>query len=178
MRLRPATAGDVEGIARVHVESWRTTYRGIVPEAFLARLSYEARQRQWRRVFAGEPANGHVGFVVEAEAGEIVGFADGGPERTGEHGHDAELYAIYLLAEHQGRGLGRQLVRSVAGRLAELGHRSMLVWVLRENPACRFYAALGGRLVATRPIEIGGATLDEVAYGWPDINLLTASSSP
>jgi len=46
----------------------------------------------------------------------------------------------------------------------------MLVWVLVDNhPARRFYEALGGQELRTQPIEIGGVTLEEVAYGWQDI---------
>jgi hypothetical protein len=41
--IREAAPADAPGIARVHVDTWRTTYQGIVPDQFLARLSYEAR---------------------------------------------------------------------------------------------------------------------------------------
>ena len=33
--IRPAQTADAPGIARVHVEAWRSTYRGIVSDAFL-----------------------------------------------------------------------------------------------------------------------------------------------
>ena len=47
MKIRPATAGDAAALARVHVDSWRTTYRGIVPDEALAHLSYERREQLW-----------------------------------------------------------------------------------------------------------------------------------
>ncbi|MXY45544.1 MAG: GNAT family N-acetyltransferase, partial [Chloroflexi bacterium] len=50
-----------------------------------------------------------------AQDGAIVGFAHAGPEREGETGYDAELYAIYLLQRHQSRGVGRRLTIA-AGR--------------------------------------------------------------
>jgi hypothetical protein len=65
--------------------------------------------------------------------------------------------------------LGRQLVRALAADLREAGHTSMLVWVLAENPSRHFYEALGGQLVERRATEIGGASLDELGYGWADI---------
>lgn len=34
--IRPARPGDENRIARVHVESWRSTYKGIVPDEVLA----------------------------------------------------------------------------------------------------------------------------------------------
>ena len=48
MTIRPAEVQDAAGIARVHVESWRSTYQGIFPESFLASLSVERRENYWR----------------------------------------------------------------------------------------------------------------------------------
>jgi hypothetical protein len=39
MLLREATLKDVPVIARVHVDTWQTTYRGIVPDSYLAQLN-------------------------------------------------------------------------------------------------------------------------------------------
>jgi hypothetical protein len=39
--LREARQQDAGAIAHVHVDSWRTSYRGIVPEGFLTGMSYE-----------------------------------------------------------------------------------------------------------------------------------------
>ena len=47
MIIRPATPADGEAIAKVHVESWRTTCPGIVPQAHLDDLSWEARAPAW-----------------------------------------------------------------------------------------------------------------------------------
>ena len=42
----------------------------------------------------------------------------------------------------------------------------MLVWVLADNPACRFYEMLGGQKVNKKEIEMKGTKLIEIAYGW------------
>ena len=66
------------------------------------------------------------------------------------------------------------MVMSVASKLARNGMVSMLVWVLEQNrPACLFYKALGGLPVREQEISIGGVTLAEVGYGWPDIGPLS-----
>jgi hypothetical protein len=41
----------------------------------------------------------------------------------------------------------------------------MLIWVLKGNPACKFYEAMGGVQVGRKPLEISGAQLEELAYG-------------
>ncbi len=98
MRIREAVLEDAEGIARVHVDSWRTTYKGIVSETVLQQLSYEQRAENWRRGIGKNAL-----YVAEDESGRIVGFATGGKERTGNYDVDGELYAIYLLNEVQGK---------------------------------------------------------------------------
>ncbi len=35
MLIRPARPADIPTMARVYVETWRATYRGILPDAYL-----------------------------------------------------------------------------------------------------------------------------------------------
>ncbi len=115
MKIRDATPADAEAIARVHVAAWRSTYRGLLPDDLLANLSEADRARYWRdqtEAIGTDATRGTV-LVAEGEDGTVVGFASAGPEREPDAGFDAELYAIYLLEDHQGRGLGRRLVEQV-----------------------------------------------------------------
>jgi GNAT superfamily N-acetyltransferase len=167
--LRPARLSDAAAIGVVEVASWRSTYRGIVPEEYLARMTADEHAQRWARLL-GRPGSLEMTFVVEEE-GRVVGFAKGGPEREGDRRFLGELYAIYLLEEVQGRGYGRALVEAVAGSLLRRGVRSMLVWVLRDNAgARRFYERLGGVYLREHELDFGaGFTLPEVAYGWADL---------
>jgi hypothetical protein len=45
----------------------------------------------------------------------------------------------------------------------------MLVWVLEQNPAVRFYEKAGAQRLMSKQIEIGGVHLPELALGWPDL---------
>ena len=134
MPIRMATAHDAAAIAKVHVESWRTTYKGIVPDDFLAHLSYARREQFWRQVLT-EPGSRTIVYVAEDAQGTVIGFASGGPERSGDPVYTGELYAIYLLAQHQGLGIGRQLVMPLAHHLWQGGMGGLLLWVLAANPA-------------------------------------------
>jgi hypothetical protein len=51
-RIRPATLADAAAIAKVHVEAWRETYRGLVPDSVLAGLSVERGVRAWTDMLA------------------------------------------------------------------------------------------------------------------------------
>lgn len=82
MIVREATLNDAAAIAQVHVDTWRTTYRGTVPDDYLDQLSYKQRQQIWAGILSA-PSSDHFTYVAEDEIGQIVGFADGGLERTG-----------------------------------------------------------------------------------------------
>ena len=173
IRIREAVPADAGPLARVHVDTWRTAYSGIVPADHLAGLSYEARESRWNDIFAAnQPATST--FVAETGEGEIVGFASGGPERQGDPTYFGEVYAVYVLQDHQRRGVGRHLTVAVIGRLRRDGFASMLLWVLEDNaPARRFYESMGGEPVGRRITTIGGADLTELSYCWKDTALIT-----
>jgi GNAT superfamily N-acetyltransferase len=165
--VRAAIIDDAPAIARVHVASWRSTYKALLPVDFLESLTEANYADRWRRVIGDATVRV---YVVEDE-GELVGFASGGRERAGEIGYTGELYALYVLDAFQRRGYGRELVRAVVAGLLEMGLEEMIIWVLRDNPPARlFYERLGGIYVRAQPITIGSATLEEVSYGWPRLD--------
>ncbi len=173
IHLRPARVEDAAGIARVHVDTWRTSYGGIVPAEHLAKMDYAERTQRWRARLsdANDPA---FTFVAETDAGEIVGFAVGMPERENDPVYHGELGGLYLLQAYQRQGIGRRLVIEVVRRLRDLGFTNLLIWALAENPACGFYAALGGKPVRAKTVVIGGKELREVGFGWDTLTGLLA----
>src|SRR5260370_1579225 len=100
------------------------------------------------------------------------GLGGGGGVRWGKDDKQGEGYAFYLLEEYQRLGIGRGLVEAIASRLAQVGMTSMLIWVLTENPARRFYEALGGSAAASQLVIIGGVSYEETGYGWANIHVL------
>ena len=171
--IREATSDDAAAIARVHLDTSRATYKGLLPDEVLAETTYEWRFAVWSRALGDEGGAEFVYVATDDADGRVFGFASGGPEREGDKEYDGELYAIYLLDTHQRKGAGRRLVQAVAERLAESGFRSMLIWVLAENPYRRFYETLGGVPVREKTIERGDRTLREIGYGWEDFKSLT-----
>jgi GNAT superfamily N-acetyltransferase len=111
-------------------------------------------------------------YVAEDAVG-VFGFVCGGPLREACKEYDAEFYAIYLPQGRQRAGVGREMTRTLTEELGRRGFRSLLVWVLEENPAREFYVRLGGVLEARKTITLGGKELQEVAYGWAALAELT-----
>lgn len=93
IHVRRATKNDIASIAKVHVESWKTTYKGIFSNGVLDNITYEQRENLWKSIFQKDDKNEYR-FVAETLNGEIIGFIDGGAERTGTYNCDGELYAI------------------------------------------------------------------------------------
>jgi GNAT superfamily N-acetyltransferase len=169
--LRRAAAGDAPAIARVRVESWRTTYRGMIPDTYLDGMQVEASTAIWDRVLTAGP-NATSVFVAE-RADEIVGFASGTMLKEPKFGIDAELVAIYLRREFQHAGLGRQLVGAVVDAQSAHGATGLLTWVIAGNKAARaFYERLGGELLVEQPFQWDGMDLVEAGYGWRDLSTL------
>lgn len=166
--IRDATAADAAGIARAHVQSWRESYGGIVPDAHLAAMDVDERTKRWLDTFQGAEAPWRAFVAVSGVSGAVQGFVTLGKAREGVAGLDGELYALYLLKEAQGTGAGRRLFDAARQSLRSCGINGMYLWVLADNPSAGFYRHMGGREVARKTIDIGGKPLEEIAYGWPE----------
>lgn len=175
--MRRAQLHDAAAIARVHVDTWRSTYRSIVPDERLDGMSYERAQKLWEERISG-PDKRNAVFVAEDDGGSVVGFADCGAAREDAGDYESELYAIYVNQSMQREGLGKRLVLSVVQYLKARGFDSMLIWVLAHNRYRRFYESIGGTRVRTREVNIGGKTLPELGYGWRDMDALIARLAP
>lgn len=171
MIIRQANIQDAPSIARVHVDSWQSTYKGMIANSFLESLSYTQREKMWRDALSS-PASQSFIYLAETADHEIVGFAAAGPERDGDPAYQGEIYALYLVQNQQRKGLGSMLFKAIAKELQARDFGSLLVWVLEGNPSRKFYEARGGKYIREKPIEIGDQELIEVAYGWANLNML------
>jgi ribosomal protein S18 acetylase RimI-like enzyme len=175
-----ALPSDAADLARMHVESWRETYPGLVPQAILSSLSVEARAAAWSRTLAEPSSSGGV-FIAEL-GGSIVAFGSCGPQRTETlriKGYDGEIGALYVLQAFQRRALGMRLLLAMASRLDASGLKAASLWVLRDNaPARRFYERCGGQLIAEREDVRPQGVLFEVAYGWSELAQMLRTIAP
>jgi len=189
MNVRIARLEDAPAMARVMVDTYAPAHRGQVPEEVLTRKyadwGYEVSERAWARdlrEIAVEPSARACLYVALDDSDNVVGVSMGGPteheqfaaapEQTGE------VFCLYVLPEHQGRGHGRRLVRATAAELARKGMPALLIRCLATNlPARRFYEALGGQEVGSLDREEYGHTMREVVYFWPETTALVAGET-
>jgi ribosomal protein S18 acetylase RimI-like enzyme len=151
--LRRAKRSDAVAIARVHVETWRAAYAGLVPDAYLVGMTEAGQTSSWRRSLSGR----------------VVGFGSCGRSRLGNLSFQGEIYALYVAIDWQGQGLGRRLLGALFSQLRGANVSDAYLWVLAGNPARFFYETMGGTRIAERQESFAGTLLDEIAYGWTDL---------
>jgi GNAT superfamily N-acetyltransferase len=161
--VRLAAAADAAGISRVHVDSWRRAYAGLLPGDVIAGRTFDRRLAYWSGLLSAPPRPCTATWVLE-EDGVIVGFASTGPCRDDDRAGptDAELHAIYLSPDHWGRGRGRLLAETALRSLPSTAS-SVSLWVLADNARARaFYASLGFTPDGAQREEVLGVPVAEV----------------
>ncbi|MDG5471290.1 GNAT family N-acetyltransferase [Jeotgalibacillus sp. ET6] len=172
MNIRRACIKDARGVAKVQVDCWKTTYKNIVPDEYLNKMTYESREETWKSIIADQTV-----FVAETDEGEIIGFSNGGKERTSKYpAYNGELYAIYILEDYQKKGLGKLLINPIIEDLIQNEIFSMVVLVLEENNSRLFYESLGAKQIDIIEIEVSGKRLNELVYGCQDIRKFKCDS--
>jgi len=165
--VRAARVADATGIARVHVETWRAAYPGIVPEGYLVNMTTSQQAALWKASIHRARGADTV-LVAEGPGGAgIVGFGNCGRARRG--GNRGEVFTLYVAGDWQGRGIGRALLGRLFESLHGHGLNEAMIWVLSANPSRFFYEAMGGKRLAERREPFSGMVLDETAYGWSDL---------
>lgn len=127
------TDEEIKGKAYVHWKSWHEAYPGIVSQDYLDRLTLE----KCERMAFSWPDN----TVIAKDNGIVVGFVCYGDR--GEEAPDVgEIFALYVLADYYGKGVGRRLMD--AGLEHVRDYSQVILWVLKENRrAVRFYEKCG-----------------------------------
>jgi ribosomal protein S18 acetylase RimI-like enzyme len=163
VEIRAATVEDAEAIATVHVLSWQSTYRGIMPEKFLSELSVERRSSMWRKSLRAGTPSVLVAYTNEA----IAGWIAFGACRDADKGSAwAEVQALYILPEFWGKGIGKRLSDSARRSLRNAGYSFVALWVLSENHHARaFYNRIGfTHDDSKKVISIDGVWLTQLRY--------------
>lgn len=182
--IRRARPADAVAIAAVHVAAWRSAYPGILPDAFLSKLSVPRQAAYYDQAIRGG-GGVHVAVASGADVPlgsnpRVVGFATNararGPASARTLG-EGEIETLYVLDDWRDRGLGRGLMRAAAAHLADAGCRSAFLWVLRDNPSRWFYERLAGKPVATSTTQVAGRAVPQTAFAWDPIEKLLQAST-
>lgn len=119
LEVRSAFIDDADAIAKVHVDGWEATYRGVIEDDVLDRLTVTRRSQQWAEALAHNlPA------WIAVDANTVVGFAAVRAD---------ELSALYVSPHVYGQGIGTILLEEAERYIAEDGISTALLWVHEKN---------------------------------------------
>jgi len=166
--IRSAHSDDAGTIAKIHVDSWRAAYQGILPDSYLLRLNY-GQMVQSVRTGLLSPVN--IYLVADDPGCGPVGYICGGPERSGHPIYRSEVFELYIAPGFQRQGVGRRLLSALAAHFHDQQFYTMMAWVLASNPNHRFYEKAGGLYLEVRTITFAGKKLQAASYGWVDVTL-------
>lgn len=137
--IRKMEKEDIKQVQEVAKTSWNATYEGIIPleiQRNFLNSAYNDEMMQRRLEVSSL-------YVAETD-GKVVGFAN---FSFVKEGGEAELGAIYLYPEHQGKGIGTALLREGIKNLKNAN--SVYINVEKENNVgSTFYRAKGFKVVS------------------------------
>ena len=165
MSIRQATSSDAKGIAQVHVTSWQSAYRGILPDDLLDNLSVQRSQNRWETILA-DP---HSCVLVFEQNDQIIGFASlrASQNEDVDKKTVGEIGAIYLSPNEWRKGYGKRLHDAAIATLREQGFSEVTLWVLRDNQrAIEFYKKVGFRADGATKVDVrpDGVEFHEVRF--------------
>ncbi len=161
--IREATELDAENITKMHIQSWQETYKNIVDQEYLDNLpdTFETRLKFRQEILSRKD---RAILLIAEKDGKIIGFCDAGIIREYE-GAKGEVYAIYLLKEYQGSGIGKKLFQQAVEFLFANNLTPFVVLVLKDNlPARKFYEKCGGIKIGEETIDISDKNYEEVRH--------------
>lgn len=161
VRVRRARIADAPALAGIFRETWRSTYRAIIPHDHLEALIRRRGTARWRASIR----SGELVLVLEFDD-KMIGYATCGVSRSRGR-FKGEIYEIYLLPDYQGLGFGEFLFEACRYQLDERRLRGLVVWALAENAgAIHFYWQRGGRPLTSAYERFGRDRLEKIAFTW------------
>lgn len=163
MRIRWFHESDARALAALHVASWESAYRGIIPDSAFEHFTVDRREQHFLKAMAEATEE----TAVLEEGGSLRGFATIGASRDDDTRREnaGEIWGIYIDPHHWRQGFGRRLVEWSVEELRSRGHKVVTLWVLKGNEhAGRFYEAMGFILDGAKKEVNIGAPLVSVRY--------------
>ena len=147
------TDDEIKGKAYVHWKSWQEAYPGIVDQKYLDELTLEKCEEIAYRWLEN--------LIIAKDGERIIGFVGYGKYRNDELLQTGEIFAIYLLEEYYGQGIGYQLMQAGLSQLKE--YPQVAVWVLKENKrAIHFYERCGFQKDGREETIVLGSSVVEI----------------
>ena len=170
--MREATSLDAGAITALHVASWRSSYRGVLPDAYLETDAEAERGAHWTKTLGNLDPNDLV--LLAEDTQNLRGFISVYWRK--EPGFDAYLDNLHVRPGLRGGGLGRRLLAAALDRLIAKGARNLCLWAFDQNQgAVRFYKRLGGKAVEHGFDDFAGSNAPHTKIAWDNLPAFLAA---
>lgn len=169
-QIRNATVKDCLGIAETQVDSYRTTYAGLFPTAYLEHITYAEQEQDWIRLLSSDTKD--ILSIAISEENQVIGYVLARAQPDIYPGFDSEIIALHVRQPFQRKGIGKALLDNAIKSLITFECGSVMLWTLRGNRIRQWYEKLGGQLIGERSYDVDDWVINEVAYGWKEIGTL------
>jgi ribosomal protein S18 acetylase RimI-like enzyme len=162
MKIRRATQSDLQGIAAIHVESWKDSYSDVLPAEFLTAQIDRDLAQHWSEI---EIQNEDI--VLVAEENSLVGFVAVWCRPI------PFIDNLHVKPSHRSKKIGSSLLKAVAKELINKKHKTGYLWVFESNEkAIRFYMRLGGVQKEQARKTVFGYEILSRKIEWDDLSVI------
>jgi ribosomal protein S18 acetylase RimI-like enzyme len=167
---RDATTRDVELITQIHIASWKTAYKGIVPQDYLDHHVEEEKRDHWIDQL-NHPTSKNDFVLIAMENEKPVGFI--AVYEVTDDKYDAFIDNLHVIPDQKGRGIGSILMAATAHKLISMKKRSVYLWVFDKNiPAYTFYEKIGGTPDDKSIFTLMDTEIVQTRFYWNDLDRL------
>lgn len=161
-KIRYAEINDAKVLGKIHSESWKIAYKGIVPDSVLDNITADKRERYFEKALSENLEEDTLIFVDNKAVGLMTIGKCRDNDRDNTYG---EIWGIYLLPEYWNMGIGSHYINWGINELKNRNFKKITLWVLEDSlNSRRFYERMGFRHDGTvKEIDIG-KKLNEFRY--------------
>ena len=161
--IRDAKLEDVPEVAKLHVDSWNNTYKGIISQDYLDNMknNLDKRIERMKNEFNLRK------MIVATINNEIVAFSEFvlSNEFSKDLDIDCELCGLYVKNEYLKNSIGTQVFNYLHNFFISNNKKKMGLWCVKENKnAIDFYKRKGGVIVSEKKFILAGKEYSEVAF--------------
>ena len=162
--IREGKLSDADQITAIKVDSWKETYKNLIPKEALNKITYEKEKEKYINKFNNRR------IVVYEENNEILGYSFFGKRQNVNkekmEDYTSEIYALYIKNDFKRKGVGTKLINHICDTLKKENNEKVLLWCLKDNQnAIDFYKKNGFEYLNNKKEELNGVNIEELSFG-------------
>ncbi len=168
LEIRKVLVGDLPKLAHIHLETWKSCYKGIIVQETLDNLQFQNSLRNMERTYNDSEVFFYLASIHDISVGFIIFSLKSRHENYEEY---AEIPAIYILPEYHNAGIGKNLIKTAFQVYRELNVTKVMLCALKHNRDKDFYQKCGAVVTKEEEIMIGGNPYLIEIWVWENLSI-------